>query len=317
MGLKKIPFWEKNLKKGLFLLQNRIKMATSEKFINPFTDFGFKKIFGTEENKDLLIHFLNTLLPVHHQITSLVYKRTDRYGNTPIDRKVIYDLYCQGADGSRFTVEMQKAKQTYFKDRTVFYTTFPIQEQAIQSDNWNFKLKAVYTIAVLDFKFDNKNTKVVRTVQLKDEDNEVFYKKLLLVYLVMPNFNKPLSDLKTFQDKWLFVLKNLQNLNESPISLKDGVFKKLFQVADLAGMNRKERQDYEESLKYYRDLKNVTDTAKTEGKAEGKIEGKVEKEVEIVIRNYKKGRDSDFIEDITGLTENEVHQIIQDYQNGQ
>jgi predicted transposase/invertase (TIGR01784 family) len=303
-------------------------MATSEKFINPFTDFGFKKIFGTEENKELLIHFLNTLLPVHHQITTLEYKRTDRYGNTPLDRKAVYDLYCQGADGSRFTVEMQKAKQTYFKDRALFYTTFPIQEQAIQKDNWNFKLAAVYTIAVLDFTFDRKGSKVVRTIQLKDEDNEVFYKKLLFVYLVMPNFNKPLSDLKTFQDKWLFVLKNLQNLDEIPSVLQDGIFKKLFKVADLAGMNRKERQDYEESLKYYRDLKNVTDTAKTEGKMEGKIEGKMEgkiegkiegkmqSQVEIVMRNHKKGRTNDFIEDITGLTAAEVHQIIQDYQNG-
>jgi predicted transposase/invertase (TIGR01784 family) len=291
-------------------------MAPSEKFINPFTDFGFKKIFGTEENKDLLIHFLNTLLPAHHQITTLEYKRTDRYGNTPLDRKVVYDLYCQGADGSRFTVEMQKAKQTYFKDRTLFYTTFPIQEQAIQADNWNFKLAAVYTIAVLDFTFDKKDSKVVRTVQLKDEDNEVFYKKLLLVYLVMPNFNKPLSDLKTFQDKWLFVLKNLQNLKDIPVVLKDGVFKKLFQVADLAGMNRKERQDYEESLKHYRDLKNVTDTYRTEGKIEGKIEGKMERDVEIVIHHYKKGHNSETIANFAVISLEKVNQIIQNYQNG-
>jgi predicted transposase/invertase (TIGR01784 family) len=259
----------------------------------------------------------------------LEYKRTDRYGNTPIDRKVVYDLYCQGADGSRFIVEMQKAKQTYFKDRTLFYATFPLQEQAVAKDNWNFKLAAVYTIAVLDFTLSKDDLEVVHTVQLKDQNNKVFYKKLLFVYLAMPNFNKPLSDLKTFQDKWFFVLKNLQNLNEIPVSLKDGVFKKLFQVADLAGMNRKERQDYEESLKYYRDLKNVTDTAKNEGivegiiegkmkgKIEGKIEGKEERDAEIVIRIHKKGRDNDFIADLTGIMLETVNRIIQNYQKGQ
>lgn len=124
----------------------------------------------------------------------------------------------------------------------------------------------------------------------------------------MPNFNKPLSDLKTFQDKWLFVLKNLQNLNEIPSVLQDKVFKKLFQVADLAGMTRKERQDYEESLKYYRDLKNVTDTAK--------IEGKIERDIEIIISNFKKGQNNEIIALFTDIPVEKVNQIIQDYKNG-
>ncbi len=105
-------------------------MALQDKYINPFTDFGFKKLFGSEPNKDLLIDFLNQVLPVRHKIKELTYARTEQLGNTETDRKAIFDLYCIGENGERFIVEMQKAKQNFFKDRSVYYSSFPIQEQA-------------------------------------------------------------------------------------------------------------------------------------------------------------------------------------------
>ena len=105
-------------------------MTTAEKYINPFTDFGFKKLFCTELNKDLLIDFLNQVLPEKHQIQDLTYARMEHLGNSEADRKAVFDLYCIGANGDRFIVEMQKAKQNFFKDRSVYYASFPIQEQA-------------------------------------------------------------------------------------------------------------------------------------------------------------------------------------------
>ena len=101
-----------------------------EKYVNPLTDFGFKRLFGTEPNKILLIDFLNQLLPAKHQIQELNYARNEQLGPSDLDRKAIFDLYCIGASGERFIVEIQKAKQNYFKDRSVYYASFPIQEQA-------------------------------------------------------------------------------------------------------------------------------------------------------------------------------------------
>jgi predicted transposase/invertase (TIGR01784 family) len=252
-------------------------MTKSDKFINPFTDFGFKKLFGEEENKDLLIAFLNTLLPAPHRIVTLTYKRTEQQGGTAFDRKAIFDLYCEGEGGTKFIVEMQKAKQNYFKDRSVFYTTFPIQEQAVRGDDWDYKLAPVYMIGILDFIFDEdraiQDREVIHYVELKDQHNRVFYEKLVFIYLAMPNFRKKLTELNTFQDKWFYVLKNLQHLSEIPVELRDGVFKKLFQVADMANLSKEERQDYITSLKYYRDMKNVTDTAFQEGEMKGFVEG--------------------------------------------
>jgi predicted transposase/invertase (TIGR01784 family) len=293
-------------------------MSKSDKFINPFTDFGFKKLFGEEANKDLLIAFLNTLLPAQHQIVTLTYKKNEQQGGTAFDRKAIYDLYCEGADGARFIVEMQKAKQNYFKDRSVFYTTFPIQEQAVKGDDWDYKLAPVYMIGILDFIFDEdkaiKERKVIHIVELKDQDNMVFYEKLVLLYLAMPNFRKKADELQSFQDKWLYVLKNLQDLAEIPVALRDGVFKKVFQVADLANLSKEERQDYITSLKYYRDMKNVTDTAFQEGENKGKIEGKIEGKMEERLKNIQKAirrgklSDAEIAED-SEVTLKEVQQI--------
>lgn len=241
-------------------------------FINPFTDFGFKKIFGEEPNKDLLIDFLNELLREHNvAINQLTYKKTEHLGKSDMDRNVVFDLYCENEKGEKFIVEMQKAKQSFFKDRTVFYSTFPIQEQSLKGKNWNFQLKAVYAVGILDFTFDNKDDRdkpIVTHVQLLNKKTcEVFYDKLTYIFVQMPNFAKTIDELETHLDKWLFVLKNLDKFDRIPERIKEKIFLKVFQIAQYHKMSREERMAYEDSLKYYRDLKNSLDTAKEEGYA--------------------------------------------------
>ena len=104
--------------------------ALQDRYINPLTDFGFKKLFGSEPNKALLIDFLNQILPERHRIKDLSYARNEQVGTKKLDRKAIFDLYCIGESGERFIVEMQKAKQNFFQDRSIYYASFPIQEQA-------------------------------------------------------------------------------------------------------------------------------------------------------------------------------------------
>lgn len=248
-----------------------------DKYVNPFTDFGFKKLFGEEPHKELLISFLNTLLPEKHQIQNLQYTRNEQQGATSLDRKAIFDLNCVSPTGERFIVELQKAKQNYFKDRSLYYATFPIQEQAQRGD-WDYKLAAVYTVGILDFVFeeDRDNREVVHFIQLKNQNGQVFYDKLTFIYLTLPHFQKTLAELQTAQDKWFYIFKHLHELQEIPSVLHEAVFLKLFEAAQIACFNPVERQAYEDSLKYYRDLKNVTDTAWDEGKAEGLEKGLAE-----------------------------------------
>ena len=93
----------------------------TEKYINPFTDYGFKKLFGEEPNKDLLLDFLNQLLKGEQgEIKDLTYLKTEQLGDSDVDRKAIFDLYCENEKGEKFIVELQKSKQNFFKDRTVY-----------------------------------------------------------------------------------------------------------------------------------------------------------------------------------------------------
>jgi len=274
-----------------------------DKYLNPFTDFGFKKLFGEEPHKELLISFLNTLLPTKHQIQDLQYTRNEQQGNTNLDRKAIFDLNCISPTGERFIVELQKAKQNYFKDRSLYYATFPIQEQAIRGD-WDFKLSAVYTVGILDFVFeeDRENQDVVHFIQLKNQNGHVFYDKLTFIYLTLPHFQKTLAELQTDQDKWFYIFRHLQELQEIPPTLSGEIFLKLFDAAQIACFNPAERQAYEDSLKYYRDLKNVTDTAWGNGKEEGREEGKLAAKLEIAYKMLAMGMPPNEVAALTGLT---------------
>ena len=148
------------------------------KYINPYTDFGFKKLFEEEANKDLLIHFLNQILPEKHQIKELHFRNPENMSDLLFYEK-LFDIHCKGANEEDFIVEMQKEKLEFFKDRSLFAVTFAIQEQSKQG-NWNFKLQHIYLVAILDFKYDEKEErkKFERYVQLKDQDGELFYEKL-------------------------------------------------------------------------------------------------------------------------------------------
>ena len=241
----------------------------SGKYINPFTDFGFKRLFGEEANKDILMDFLNELLREEQgEIKDLTFKKSEQLGRQLVDRKAIFDIYCENENGEKFIVEMQKAKHDFFKDRSVFYSTFPIREQAERGE-WNYKLNAVYTIAILDFVFEEDKLdpdKMLYRVKLSDiETNKVFYDKLSFIYLEMPKFKKSLDECDNHFERWLYVLRNLEKFDKYPDTLQEKIFKKLFGEAEIAGIAPEELEEYDESLKVYRDMKGCIDTAHSEG----------------------------------------------------
>lgn len=275
------------------------------KYINPFTDFGFKKIFGEEASKPLLLDFLNALLPQQNKIIDLTFKNTEQIGQSEADRKAIYDIYCENQQGEKFIVELQKVKQNYFKERTIYYSTFPIREQGEKGD-WNYNLKAVYCVGILDFTFDDyenepEKSEVVHTIKLKNQHSKTFYDKLTYIYLEMPNFKQKESELKTRLDKWLYFIKYLEDFQTIPTIFEDDVFIHAFKKAELAKLDQSELITYENSLKIYRDLKGVIDTAFDDGKLEGKLEvAKSAKQMGFSIADIIK---------LTGLSESEINEL--------
>ena len=249
---------------------------TRERYINPYTDFGFKKLFGTEMNKDLLISFLNALFnDSTKEIEDVQYLNGENLGEGYSDRRSVFDVYCMAKDGSRFIVEMQKAEQAYFKDRSVYYATTPIRQQAPKGE-WDYRLDDVYTIGILNFEFPQNEypaDSYRHEIKLKDvEDHHVFYEKLTFIYLEMPKFVKTEDELETMFDKWMFVLHNLYRLLERPKALQDRVFQKLFEQAEIARYSEIERRQYEDSKKVFWDNYSVLRTAEMKGVKKEKIE---------------------------------------------
>ncbi|MFK7001147.1 Rpn family recombination-promoting nuclease/putative transposase [Flavobacterium oreochromis] len=288
------------------------------KYINPFTDFGFKKIFGEEASKPQLIDFLNSILPLTNQIVNLSFKNTEQLGLTDLDRKAVYDIYCENEKGEKFIVELQKAKQNFFKDRTIYYSTFPIREQA-EKGNWNFNLTAVFCIGILDFTFDDyenepEKSEVLHTIKLKNQNGKVFYDKLTYIYLEMPNFLKAENELNTRLDKWLYFIKHLEELEQIPTIFNEDVFTSAFEKAELSKLGYEDLEKYEMNLKYYRDYKNTVDTAfddgKLEGLLEGRLEGRLEGERKAKLETAKSlkvlGIDTRTIAEATGLSKEEI-----------
>ncbi len=273
------------------------------------TDFGFKRIFGTDPNKELLVNFLNSLFDGEEVIKDVKYLNSENVGDVYTERKAIFDVYCENEKGEKFIVEMQNAYQTYFKDRSLFYSTFPIREQAPKGSDWNFCLKKVYVVALLNYRmsdeaFDSSDT--IHTIALMDtKTNKVFNAKLMFKYVEVGRFDKTDEELISLSDKWMYVLKNLSRLDNRPSSLREKIFTKLFDAAAIARFTPMELREYEDSLKAYRDIKNSLDTAKEEGRAEGRAEG-----IAMVVKNmHAKGMDIDVIASITGLNKDEVESL--------
>jgi predicted transposase/invertase (TIGR01784 family) len=278
------------------------------RYVNPFTDFGFKKLFGEDASKPSLIDFLNSLLPRHSQIKDLSFKNTEQLGPNINDRKAVYDIYCEGENGQKFIVELQKAKQNYFKERTIYYSTFPIAEQANKGDEWNFNLTAVYCIGILDFTFNDYGDEVDKNlvkheIKQKNQNGKTFYDKLTYIYLELPNFTKTEAELATRLDKWLYFIKHLRDFQSIPQIFKNEVvFVAAFEKAEVANYTPEERASYDYSLKVYWDLKNVIDTAIGEAETRG-----IEKGIAKVAKAMRdKGMDVNIISETTGLSVAEI-----------
>ncbi len=272
------------------------------KYFNPYTDFGFKKLFGEEASKDLLVDFLNQLLPERHQIAQLSFKNTENMSDTQEERKSIFDIYCESKTGEKFIVEMQKAKMNFFKDRSLFYSTFPVREQA-QKGEWDFYLLPVYFIAILDFVYDEEEEerKFRRDVCLKDQDGDIFYDKLHFKFLQMPLFIKQEHELETHFDKWVYFLKHLEDFDHIPAILNEPIFQKGFEIAEVSHLSSDQYDAYLKSRLSYNENKAVKDTAFSDGEKN--------KALDVVKIMLTKGFDVDTIAEITKLKSKEIEAL--------
>ena len=294
---------------------------SEERYISLLTDFGFKRVFGSKMNKDLLISFLNSLFEGEQVIRDVQFLNSEHVGDSFTNRKAIFDVYCENEHGEKFIVEMQNASQRYFKDRSLYYATFPIREQAPKGPDWDFRLNHVYVVALLNFDMHDEAfapDDINHDVGLLDKKtSRVFNNKLTFKYVEIAKFHKTESQLVTLQDKWLYVLRHLAGLSERPKALTEKIFTRLFTEAEIARFTPLEYHEYEDSLKYYRDLKNSLDTAEEKGEKRGMEKGmkrgmekgRMMEREENIRRMLAKGVSEDVLADAFGMTVEEIRKF--------
>ena len=272
------------------------------KFINPFTDVGFKKIFGQEMTKDLLIDFLNDLLVDEKHIIDITFLDKEILPEYMGDRGVIYDIYCITESGEQFIVEMQNKQHVHFRERALYYLSKTVARQGEKGAEWKFDLKAVYGVFFMNFRLDNLPHKLRTDVVLTDRDtHEQFSDKLRFIFIELPAFSKEEQECETDFERWIYVLKHMDTLDRMPFKARKAVFERLEKMASKANMTPEERAQYEKEWKVYNDYFNTLDFAEQKGMLRGK---------ESSARMMKsKGLAIDLISECTGLTAEEIEAL--------
>ena len=295
---------------------------TTGKYIDPLVDFAFKKIFGSEPNKDLLIAFLNEVFRGRKHIVDLVYNKNEHPGDLKDEGAAIFDLLCTGANDENFLIEVQRGRQGNFKERALFYTSRLISDQAPKGrrSEWAYNLTEVYLVALLeDFTLQISDGKeYLHDICLCNrETGEIFYDKLGYTYIELRKFAKEGAELGTDLDKWLYVLKNMSRMDKIPAYLRKPIFEKLFSIAEYTNLTKEEKTMYDSSMKYKWDNKNVLDYAIKEGFEQGLEKGiekgiekgKLEEAREIARELKKEGLAIEFIAKTTKLSVEEIEKL--------
>ncbi|WNJ17529.1 Rpn family recombination-promoting nuclease/putative transposase [Pontibacter sp. G13] len=228
------------------------------RFIHLLTDFGFKKIFSSDQNSDLLVHFLNALLPGIQPSKEVFLGPQEQQSFGPKDRKAVFDLHCTNEEGVRMIVEVQQAFQAHFKKRAVFYMIFPILDQAKPGKDWDFNFRPVRIMSLLDFEIENLvSDAYYHQVMFQNiNTNSVYLEDVLIVHVELPKFRKNLHELESDLDHWLYLFRHLSSWEDVPEPFQKAPYMKLIREAELANLSKEDRAAYYRSLKYYRDFHN-------------------------------------------------------------
>ena len=274
-------------------------------FVNPFTDIGFKIIFGQPASKELLITLLNELLAGEHHIEDLTFIDKEDNSDNVNDRGIIFDLYCLTSSGEYIIVEMQNRWHSNFLDRTLYYLCRaisrlierPITDEVDLPTDGNeadtvseapprygdrYKLSTVYGIFLMNFKETKLEPKFRTDAVVADRENgRVVNPHFRQIFLQFPYFTKRLEECETLYDKLIYALKNMNEWNRMPDALKEQVFKHLERLAAVANLSEANRVAYDKAVdRYYvnriyeEDMQDRVENAMREGREKGIREGR-------------------------------------------
>ena len=244
-------------------------------FIDPKVDWAFKRIFGQEDTKELLLTFLNGLFEGEMVIKDVKFEKTEQIGLREDQRGIVFDVYCTTDEGKHIIVEMQNKEQEYFVDRALYYTARTIVGQGIKG-SWNYHLTPVYTVCLMNFVSKDSMLQEFRTdlalCNLKNGTRES--EKFRIIYLLLPLFPKQSeAECDNIFDCWIYVLKNMNMFEQMPFREKYPVFRKLAKIGDLRKLSREDLEKYDEDIKNMRDIYATREFDVKQGREQGMQEG--------------------------------------------
>ena len=244
-------------------------------FIDPKVDWAFKRIFGQEDTKELLLTFLNGLFEGEMVIKDVKFEKTEQIGLREDQRGIVFDVYCTTDEGKHIIVEMQNKEQEYFVDRALYYTARTIVGQGIKG-SWNYHLTPVYTVCLMNFVSKDSMLQEFRTdlalCNVKNGTRES--EKFRIIYLLLPLFPKQSeAECDNIFDCWIYVLKNMNMFEQMPFRDKYPVFRKLAKIGDLRKLSKEDLEKYDEDIKNMRDIYATREFAVKQGMQKGREQG--------------------------------------------
>ncbi|MBB5620567.1 putative transposase/invertase (TIGR01784 family) [Pedobacter cryoconitis] len=289
--------------------------ASTNKYIDPLSDFGFKHLFGGEPNKEIMIAFLNALFEGEKHITDIVYNPTELAGDDREHKKACFDLLCTGDKGEQFIVEMQRAAHNNFEDRCIFYLSRLIHQQKLKR-NWEVKLKEVFLVGILDFNMKNcLSDHFLQSISLVNTGTgKIFHNGLGFKFLELPKFGKKEDELETELDKWVYMLKHMHSLDQVPKYLDKRVFEKIFNIAEMDKLSPEQQFVYDSILQREEDdqyrLGYAEQKGREEGMEKGLGQGKEEGKHETALAIARKMKEENFeLAKIAGFTALSIEEI--------
>ena len=272
-------------------------------------DDWFKRTFGTEPNKGLLIMLLKELIP-EHDIKDLTYVQQEHINPFPGKKDALIDVECVDTDGTRFIVEMQVARQRFFYERSLFYSTFGIQQQVEKSSSMDYGFPPVYFVGFMDFSLHEGSDRVLYRYSLREkETGEEMTGSLQFVFLELTNCRKALTPEATLLDNFCYALHNMEHLTDRPEELKEEIFKRLFKTAEIATFTPEERIKYENDMTTERDIQNYISYAREKGLEEGMEKGREEGRIEAARNMLADEISIDLVAKYTGLSIEQVKEL--------
>lgn len=305
------------------------KEKSGQVYAELLCDFMFKRLFGSESNKDVLIGFLNMLLE-DVEIGEVDFIPTEHLGLTEDDRKVIFDISCTCMDGRSFIIEMQKGYQKHFRKRAVYYTSYPISKQGRDAHdvylktksmaaegaqktvkfNWDYNLTPVTVVAILNFQFEHESDwprdRYHSSYRLREDGSyEVMTDVLRFVFLELGRFKKRIWELETVSDKWMYLLKHMHEMVMIPKEFNNPIFTRLFLLAEINTFTPEELNQYKKSLENMGEFDNIINSTEERAREAGRVEGKAE-----VAKNMLSvGMPYEQISQLTGLSVAEIETL--------